>query len=216
MTRAYNELYLSDAMDELGEMLDYAVNGRGLELGDFYRRFLASGIADAFGRACPKYLGGMSGIELAETVLESTGKSLKDMDYIPGLPYIEYWCGWTLAYLQWYTGLSFAYIDSHGFPIELLADMYYPLHEADVHKTVDIALGRIKAFNEAAPNPVKVRRKVLGLTQEELARRCGITLRMVQAYEQGRQDLARAEAATLLTLSRVLCCRPEELVNPAA
>lgn len=216
MTRAYNELYLSDAMDSLGEMLDYAVNGRGLELGDFYHRFLASGIADAFGQACPKYLGGMSGIELAEAVLQRTGESPEEVKYTQGPPYKEYWCGWTLAYLQWYTGLSFAYIDSHGLPIELLADMYHPLHEADVHKTVDMALERIRAFNAAAPNPVKVRRKALGLTQEELARRCGITLRMVQAYEQGRQDLGKAEASTMLNLARVLCCRPEELVNSAA
>ena len=35
---------------------------------------------------------------------------------------------------------------------------------------------------------------------------------MIQAYEQRRQDLSKAEASTLLNLSRALCCKPEELI----
>jgi DNA-binding transcriptional regulator YiaG len=103
-------------------------------------------------------------------------------------------------------------MQSHGLPVGDVADMYHPLHEADISKFADIALGRIREFENRQANPVKRLRKALRITQEELGRRCGITLRMIQAYEQGRQDLSKAEGSTLLNLSRALCCKPEELI----
>ena len=199
---AYAETYLPDAMESLGAMLDYAVNGCGIALEDFYARFIASRVAEGFGKGLPKYVAGMSGPELADAVLEETGGSESiPAVFISGKPGCEYWCGWALAYLQW-----------HGLPVGDVADMYHPLHEADISKFADIAIGRIREYVGDLANPVKRLRKALGITQEELARRCGITLRMIQAYEQGRQDLSKAEASTLLNLSRALCCKPEELI----
>lgn len=194
-------------MDALGEMLEYAVHGRGIELSDFYDRFLASPVSGAFGDGHPKYVAGMSGIELADEVLGAPGA-----DYLPDTPGLEYWCGWALAYLQWYTGWSFTYIQNHGLPIRVVARMYQPLHEADVTKFADLAIDKVVSASKDSDSPVKNYRKALGITQQELAQRCGITLRMVQAYEQRRQDLSKAEAATLINLSRVLCCRPEDLI----
>lgn len=210
---AYAETYLPDAMESLGAMLDYAVNGCGIALEDFYARFLASRVAEGFGGGLPKYVAGMSGIELAEAVLEETGApAFHPTDFIPGNPRCEYWCGWALAYLQWQTGWSFEYIQNHGLTVGDVAEMYHPLHEADVSKFAEIAGRRIEAISKKSGSPVKHFRKALGLTQEELARRCGITLRMIQAYEQHRQDLSKAEASTLLNLSRALCCKPDELI----
>ena len=68
MTRAYDISYLEDAMSGVGAMLDYAVNSCGETLEQFWARFLASGVAHSLSRANPKYLAGMSGIELARTV----------------------------------------------------------------------------------------------------------------------------------------------------
>ena len=195
-------------MDALGEMLDYAVHGPGLELSTFYERFLASPVSEAFGDGHPKYVAGMSGIELADLVLGSPG-----VEYRSDAPGLEYWCGWALAYLQWHSGWTFAYIQNHGLPISEVAGMYQPLHEADVTKFVELASKKIVAFLKEEDSLVKRYRKALGITQQELAERCGITLRMVQAYEQRRQDLAKAEAATLINLGRVLCCRPEDLIQ---
>lgn len=209
---AYSETYLADSMETLGEMLDYAVHGRRMPLEEFYLRFLACSAADSFGNGSPKYIAGMSGIELAQEVLACTeSESAPACDYLPGPPGPEYWCGWALAYLQWYSGLSFAFIQHNGLPIGDIERMYSPLHEADISKFADIALRRIATYRRNMKNPVKRRRKALGLTQKALAERCGISLRMVQAYEQGRQDLSKAEASTLLCLAHVLRCPPEEL-----
>ena len=60
---------------------------------------------------------------------------------------------------------------------------------------------------------IKTLRRSTGLTQAALADASNVSLRMIRAYEQGTQDLARAEAETLLRLSRALNCPVEMLVE---
>ena len=52
----------------------------------------------------------------------------------------------------------------------------------------------------------------LNMTQKELAARSGVSLRMIQAYEQNYQDISKAEAGTLLKLARTLSCSVEDLL----
>ena len=54
MTNAYNELYLDDAMQNLGDMIDYAVCDLGFEPDEFFGWFISSGIASRFERGNPK------------------------------------------------------------------------------------------------------------------------------------------------------------------
>ena len=51
----------------------------------------------------------------------------------------EYWAGWALAYYQWLTRRSFAYMRKKGLGIKDVVSMYYPLHEADLSKFADAA-----------------------------------------------------------------------------
>lgn len=46
----------------------------------------------------------------------------------------EYWAGWALAYYQWLTRRSFAFMRRKGLGIKEVIAMYYPLHEADLSK----------------------------------------------------------------------------------
>ena len=55
----------------------------------------------------------------------------------------------------------------------------------------------------------KTIRKQSCFTQKELTELSGVTLRMIQAYEQGDQDILKAEAGTVFALSRVLGCAAE-------
>ena len=50
MMNAYDKVYLEKARTALGRMLDFAVHDLGYSLETFYDLFLASGIADRFGR----------------------------------------------------------------------------------------------------------------------------------------------------------------------
>ena len=75
MTHAYKETYLSDAMNNLGDMFDYAICDLQYNPETFYSQFLNSGVAKAFGGGNPKYIAGLSGIELAiEVIYQTEGK----------------------------------------------------------------------------------------------------------------------------------------------
>ena len=76
--RAYDETYLDDAMNNLGDMFDYAVNDCGFDAEDFFGHFIISGVAEAFERGNPKYVAGLSGPELASEVIYRTFSSRPD------------------------------------------------------------------------------------------------------------------------------------------
>ena len=68
--RAYDESYLADAREVLGEAFDCAANKADMPLQRFFELFVATGVADAFGKGCPRYVAGSSGVEL---FLDATG-----------------------------------------------------------------------------------------------------------------------------------------------
>lgn len=91
-------------------------------------------------------------------------------------------------------------------------DMYPTFHEADISKFVYSAL-KIMSKSETDVSPLKRQRKSAGFTQQELAERSGVSLRMIRAYEQNKQDISKAEAAAVLNLASVLGCSPYSLLR---
>ena len=139
MARAYKKTYLNGAMRNLAVMMDCGVRKYGYPIEEFYDKFLASEVSRQFANGNPRYLVGMSGAELADSVVKaSNGTVLKENDgtYTVGA---EYWAGWVLAYYQWLTCRSFSYIQKKGLGITEVIAMYYPLHEADLSKFADAA-----------------------------------------------------------------------------
>ena len=80
MMPAYEETYLNDAMCAMGEMLDYAVHDCGCDGDLFFTQFLSSGVAEQFERGNPKFVGGMSGVELALEVFRRTTGQVPDAE----------------------------------------------------------------------------------------------------------------------------------------
>ena len=139
MARAYKKTYLSGAMRNLAVMMDCGVHKYGYSIEGFYKKFLASDMSRQFAGGNPRYLVGMSGAELADSVVEASGGAVlseNDGTYTVGP---EYWAGWVLAYYQWLTRRSFAYMKKKGLDISKVTYMYHPLHEADLTKFVNIA-----------------------------------------------------------------------------
>ncbi len=54
MMSAYNESYLDDAMQNLGDMVEYAVCDCGYDPDEFFGWFISSGIATKFEKGNPK------------------------------------------------------------------------------------------------------------------------------------------------------------------
>ena len=209
-THAYNRLYLEDAMHNLGTMLDCAVNAAHCDLLVFYEMFLSCGVASQMEVGNPRYLSGMSGMEMMQLVLKkSSDKTMPIVNYVPFDRTPEYWAGWILAYYQWHSAYSFSFIQRHGLSISTVLSLYPTLHEADLSKFVQTADTLIQTHLNSRKNMLKTIRKQSRFTQKELAELSGVTLRMIQAYEQGDQDIMKAEAQTVFALARVLGCAAE-------
>ena len=56
-------------------------------------------------------------------------------------------------------------------------------------------------------------RKAAGMSQSQLAKAAGISLRMLQDYEQGARDINGAKLSTLLKLCIVLKCKLPEIIT---
>jgi len=134
MARAYKKTYLNGAMRNLAVMMDCGVRKYGYPIEEFYDKFLSSDVSRQFAKGNPRYLVGMSGAELADSVVEDTGGVVlneNDGTYTVGP---EYWAGWVLAYYQWLSRRSFAFLCRKGLGIKEVVNMYHPLHEADLSR----------------------------------------------------------------------------------
>lgn len=213
MTTAYNELYLDDAMNNLGEMIDFAVRDLKLEPDDFFGWFISSGVASKFEKGNPKYITGMSGCELAEVVLKETNVEYKKREpsHI-GFKGREYWAGWILAFYQWYTNKRFEDIVKDGLTLSSVFSMYI-LHEADESKFVESANKIIARNKESRKSKLHNIRKARGFTQQELSDASGVSLRMIQLYEQKQNDIGKAQVSVVINLAKVLGCEIEDLIE---
>ncbi len=210
MTYAYSELYISGAQSALGSMLDYAAYDLKWGLDKFYKAFINSGIAYRFGLGEPKYTVGMSGIEMAREVVRCiTGNSAEAEPSCKLEKSPEYWAGWSVAYYEWYRNMSFEKIERYV-PISEIVDMYKPFHEADITKFVSEIDRRISSRSE--DSRLARLRAYADLTQKALAERSGVSIRMIEQYEQGKKSLERAYAITVYRLARSLNCKIEDLI----
>ena len=89
--------------------------------------------------------------------------------------------------------------------------MYNPYHEADITKFVDEIDRRIE--NTEHGTQLARLRTYAGMTQKLLAQRSGVSVRMIEQYEQSKKDINRASADTVYRLAKALHCRMEELIG---
>ena len=210
---AYSEYLVSDAKKHLASALDYAVNDCGVTADDFGSLFVLSGIAGLFEEGNPAVVSGMSGPELARSVLSyAYGDSEFPSATFAESRTAEYWLGGSLAWYQWESGRRFADI-FRAVPLSEMLLMYPVFHEMDFSQFADELERCLEAAKPASR--LQAMRQQRGLSQSQLAKLSGVNVRNVQLYEQGVNDIDRAQARTLYRLSRVLGCRMEDLLgNP--
>lgn len=201
---AYNKIYLDDAVQTAGAMVDCAVNVLGCPAEEFYARFLSSGIADRFSRGEVACIAGKSGVELAIEVMRLTGSDISGCDGVISISSPEYWAGCALAYYQWQSSLSFKQLLRLGLDMSSVIEMFAPLHEADLSVFCQIADRIVRERTESSPHWIKRLRKLNGITQEELSEMTGVPLRLIRAYEQNAIDTSNAESHTISDIRRGL------------
>ena len=211
MISAYDRSYLPTARETLGAMLDYAVWDCKLDADRFFELFVASGLAERFGRGDPSLVAGKSGVELAWDVFTRT-------DYTSERPRPRYnlnrsktyWAGWALAHCQWATSLPFRLLTKHLPPSRFEA-LYSPFHERDERALVEKV---IKLYRNNHPESnLKLQRLKRGLSQSQLAEASGIPLRTIQQYEQCQKDILKANVTHIVSLARVIGCAVDDVID---
>ena len=211
MIHAYDKDYLYYAQNNLGHMVDFAVNTCEYSLDEFFEMFRVSNVCKQFEYGNPSYLVGKTGCELARLVIfEVKEKDIqeKDIMYMDRSP--EYWLGWSLAYYVWEKNCKFDYIFRVINP-ENLIGMYDTLHEADISKFVIQIDNKLKEYYDKSM--LARIRTYANLSQSMLAEKSGINIRIIQSYEQGMRDINKAQFSTIVKLAKALNCDPIELLE---
>ena len=191
MSHAYDKVYLDKARTALGRMLDIAVYALNYDITEFFNLVLASGVAARFEKGDYSVITGMSGVELAYTVLTTAGIStdrIKPQYSIDRSE--EFWTGWALAYYQWETALRFAEIIRYV-SVKEIVSLYSPYHEMDVRQLCD-KMNELRRTAKQETN-LKLFRQNAGLSQRELAEQSGVPLRTIQQYEQRQKNINKAQ-----------------------
>ncbi len=209
--RAYSDIYLYTAQNNLGHAADFAITSLDLEPDVFGNAFAVSSVSKQFSSGNPMYVVGINGCELAREVLKETHTAFDDTEdvmYLDKSP--EYWAGWALAFYQWYSGRSFTEILA-VMPLSRIIKMYPVYHEMDI---IHFADEMDELMRKAIPDTrLKTRRINNQLSQSELASSSGVALRQIQLFEQRQRNINNAAAITLLRLSKALHCSIEELLE---
>lgn len=208
-THAYSQLYLSKTSRTVGNMLHDAVVEFGMDGDEFLKLFVQSGIASEIEDGNPKYIAGKSGLELFLDVMEITTGKTYDVALVENYyrsP--EYWVGWVLTHYQWYSGHTFKNI-LEIIPYRELLGLYDILHEADIEKSYEV----FDAHFEQSDSNLKTVRKLCGLTQKELAKKSGVPISTIRAYEQKSKDINKAQFDIVMRLAKALKCNVTDLAD---
>lgn len=210
---AYNECYVYDASSILGEFFDYMTKDMHYKMDEAFELLASSNIGTSFGHGNPKYVAGVSGPELAWKLLyEVFGTWDESVESTITLNRsLEYWVGWVLAQYQWTKNVSFRYLINHGLTASKVASRYI-LHEADVGKFFEFADSVIEEARMNEEPALKRLRKYYELTQKQLSEKSGVSLRMIQLYEQKQADISKAQVNIVKALADALSCKVEDLV----
>lgn len=201
MTHAYNEIYLESAMIRLGDMLEYACLDMEYDPDAFWKMFIHSGLSFSFELGNPSVVAGLSGVELAQKVIyiEDPTVEFANPSWFENRS-SYFWCGWVLAYYQWYTSKNFQDIWNHV-SIHSLLNMYSTLHEADISKVVEVLDNKTNIDVKYSIYDLRIAK---GLTQKELANRAKMSISQIQRLEYGERKVENLSLKTALSLSKAL------------
>lgn len=209
--RAYSDIYLSDAQNTLGELLDMAINSLNIDGDIFFKMFINSGIAERISSGNPKYIAGLSSIELLNIIIRKTNLQISNYQVtLSTVKSAEYWVGWSLGYFQWYCGKNFSKIHQ-AISIVNIIQIYPSYHQADISKLTLWAQEKYDTYyNISSLGRI---RKAAGYSQAKLANTSEVSLRSIQMYEQQHKDINKAQVSTLQKIALTLGCNIQDLLD---
>ena len=204
---SYDETYLDTVASNLGTMFEYT-NSIDVDQVKFWNNFTTSYVSKQIESGNPKYLAGLSAIDLLNEVLNSKDNFVEPKPF--NVPTRYYWAGWALAQLQFHKAISFYEINKY-LPIEKVLSLYDTLHEADITKFIEVSNSYFDNINKETN--LKKMRIAAGLSQSNLAKQSQVSIRNIQMYEQKQNDINKAQSDILYRIAKVLGCNIEDLLE---
>ena len=204
---SYDETYLDTVACNLGTMFEYA-NSVDIDQVQFWHHFTTSNVSKQIEQGNPKYLAGLSSIDLLNEVINSKDVFIEPDSF--NTPTRYYWAGWALAQLQFHKAISFYEINKY-LPIEKVLSLYDTLHEADITKFIDVSDSYFNKIEKETN--LKQMRIAAGLSQSMLAKQAQVSIRSIQMYEQKQNDINKAQIDILHRIAKVLGCNIEDLLE---
>ena len=91
--------------------------------------------------------------------------------------------------------------------------MYPKYHEMDVMNFVVEVDAMLNDRMERQIARLQEYRKRLGMSQRELAEKSNVPVRTIQQYEQKQKNINHGRVDYIVSLSKALHCRPEDLLE---
>lgn len=203
MIHAYDEYYLDLTQDILGSMLELSFYFEKISASNLINLFLNSYLCKAIEEGDPVVITSKSPNELLGILLNKDPLDVVQNEFASP----EYWAGYVLAYVLWYTNRTFKEIFD-AFSIDELIENYFPYHELDISKITEFIISKLDMTS-----PLKKYRKLRKLSQNQLAFNSGVSLRTIRACEQGTLELNKAQGEILYKIARALSCPMENLIR---
>ncbi|MCD8293667.1 MAG: helix-turn-helix transcriptional regulator [Clostridia bacterium] len=193
----------------LSTCFDYAMQDLKLDPEEFNSAFCRSRYVKEIENRNQTFLFGKSGSELCRLILSEACIPFTQVQYKPLDRRTEYWwAGDVTAYYQFNRNISFRHIFSFVSITEILR-MFTVYHEMGMSQFMD----RMDSLAKQAPSRLSVMRKKRQLSQSELSLASTVPVKTIQAYEQKRKDINKAEAATVLKLADTLSCNTRDILE---
>lgn len=214
MMHPYDECYLLSVEEAFSDLFDYLYYYQKLNYESIEEILCKSKYVTHLLEGNPYYSVGKSSIEIMKLIEEEFNLPSIIENYVDTFEKSpQYWAGYALANYCYERYKDFRYIFS-AIRLEKIVFMYKTYHEMDISCFIDNLDEMLK--KEHKETNLKMLRKLNNLSQSELARKSGVSLRNIQLYEQRVNDIDKAQSQTLFKLASVLRCSIEELLeNPS-
>ena len=208
MINAYDEHLVPIAQRALGSLMEYAVVDMHYNINTFWSDFLSSEVAKKFMSGDYQTIVGKSGIELFYEIYDTDEGALSDSFNAHKSP--EYWLGFYLTYFHWQTSLDLNLLNKYV-PIEEMLNMYFPYHEMSYSHFVDDVLEKYNKRKKYTN--LQIYRKTFKMSRKDLSDQSGVSVRMIEKYEQRLKHINKASFDTVVSLAKALHVKPELLLE---
>lgn len=197
-------------INNLGICMSFACKYLDFQPNEFFKLFSSSNVSIEYAKANPKYIYGMSGIELAYEALIDLGFSPKDIDDYEIEKDLNYWLGRVIGYMQYINNYSYKYL-AEIINLNSLLDHHEELASEGLGYINEYVFTNL--VNGDSKSRLQSKRKLVDLSQSQLALKANINVRTLQQYEIKNKNINNASVKSVMKLAEAIGCKIDDILE---